>query len=56
METPLTMYYAPASSGVPEVIVAPVDVRILGQGRTVGSRMTPKKGGEDCEGRGGEDE
>ena len=50
-ETP--MKYA-LPSRLPEVIVAPVDVGILGQ--TVGSRTTPKKGGDHCDGRKEEDE
>ena len=35
---------SPSASAVPEVIVAPVDVSVLGQ--TVESRTTPKKGGD----------
>ena len=44
LETPL-MYALPSAGRVPRVIVAPVDVGILGQ--TVGCRTTPKKAGDD---------
>lgn len=52
LETPLR-YAARRPGGVTQVIVAPVDVGILGQ--TVESRTTPRKGGNYCDGRGADD-
>ena len=51
LETPLM--YALPSGGIPRIVVAPVDVGILGQ--TVGGRDAPKKGGDYYDGHGADD-